>query len=253
MRLLTVGCFLVAATLLVVTAPESSSAAPLSKYCCCIEVVTGSEVALRCDVPDANPPPIIRWADENGDTIVDSGASFATQEMGGGRYLYLTELDTGRLNTKYHCEVNNVRITETERSQITYTLSNTLNISMFVLYKPIGDLVGIVGEQVSFLYIAGYRTNNPNGNDGVTLECSRSGLMFSTSTTRVSFIVPQPMDDQMELDFSCIVNSGDGVVTRITGKLTIVGKCLIHNTASEESQSLKVDTVSISSVFVYVY
>ena len=95
-----------------------------------IEVVTGSEVALRCDVPNANSPPIIRWADENGDTIVDSGASFATQEMGGGRYLYLTELDTGRLNTKYHCEVNNVRITETERSQVTYTLSNTLNVSM---------------------------------------------------------------------------------------------------------------------------
>ena len=76
--------------------------------------------------------------------------------------------------------------------------------------------MGIVGEQVSFLYVAGYRTNNPNGNDGVTLECSRSGLMFSTSTTRVSFIVPQPMDDQMELDFICIVNSGDGVATRIT-------------------------------------
>ena len=76
----------------------------------------GDDVALECNVRDANPPPQIQWRDGNGNLLTEAMTNNLLRFLDNGRYLLIRGLTDAQVNTNYQCEVINARLHETVRS-----------------------------------------------------------------------------------------------------------------------------------------
>ena len=197
-----------------------------------VQVVIYQPAALECKVHPSNPPPIIQW--KRSGVIVTSPVNtvFTIED---GRYLFISSVVSSRLG-EYRCEVTNALIDGIMLSPTTYNVMNNLPASTVVTYKPIGDLVGSVGETLGFLYVGSYRS--PSGSsikDGVTLRCGISGFIsqsaFKTYGQWLSFTVPSPAEvsGNTKVTIQCVrlvAETGvDGGI--VNGTLTIVSKSII--------------------------
>ena len=79
------------------------------------------DVALKCCVQGANPPPQIRWLG-NGMPLTEDRTNNWLRFLDNGCYLLIRELTTTHVNTNYQCEVTNARLHETVLSPTTYGL-----------------------------------------------------------------------------------------------------------------------------------
>ena len=123
------------------------------------------DVALECDVLDANPPPVIEWfkrsvannhdADPS-DRIAEVTDSNAVRFLEGGRYLYMRDLTDALLTETYYCAVTNALIHQTTASGTGYSFNVTgLDDSTKYEYKPIGNVTAFVGEMdIEISYVA---------------------------------------------------------------------------------------------------
>ena len=199
-----------------------------------VPVVLNQPAALECKVRLSNPPPIVQWR-YSGTIVTSTGNSMVSIED--GRYLLIASVKDSSPNRlgEYRCEVTNALIDDLEVSPTTYNVMNNLPASTVLTYKPIGDLVGSVGEILSFLYVGGYRSSVSSFNDGVTLRCTIPGFIPSSAFTsigqRVSFTVPRPdeVGGTNKATIQCnrlLVDSNvDG--RSVNGTLTIVSKSII--------------------------
>lgn len=194
-----------------------------------VQVILDQPAALECKVHPSNPPPIVQWR-YSGVVVTSTGNSMTSVED--GRYLFISSVVSSRLG-EYRCEVTNARIDDLEISPTTYSVMNNLPSRTIVTYKPIGDLVGSVGETLSFLYVGGYRSSTGSSlNDGVTLRCTVPGFLsqrtFTITGPQVSFTVPSPHEvgGTVKVTILCarlILDAGvDGGI--VNGTLTIVCK-----------------------------
>ena len=191
------------------------------------------DVALKCCVQDANPPPQIRWHDANG-PLTEDRTNNRLRFLDNGRYLLIRELTTAHVNTNYDCEVTNARLHETVRSPTTYDLVPSLGTNDFVIYKKLMNKTILKGDTVEMSYIAGAGSAiRPFTLD----ECVRSG---STLTRNINLgaqvggiieeTIPTTEDqipsvaDSVTFNVSCVLFSGKNP-NPSQATLTVHGKC----------------------------
>ena len=122
-----------------------------------------SDVTLECDVLDANPPPQIKWYDDQGE-IQEMRESNSVRFLDRGRYLYLRSLQAAHLDRCYHCAVTNVNLSQEVAAPTRYVLVDNLTQGVLMDYKQIGDLTAFVGNtSFEFSYIGGVFGNIVNG------------------------------------------------------------------------------------------
>ena len=119
-----------------------------------------SDVALECDVLDANPPPQIKWYDDQGE-IQRQGNK--VRFLDNKRYLYLRRLQATHLERQYYCVVTNANLSREVSAPTRYILTDTLTQGQLRDYKQIGDLRGFVGNtSFEFAYVGGVFGDNSN-------------------------------------------------------------------------------------------
>ena len=191
-----------------------------------VSVILNQPAALECRVFAANPKPIVEWNHENGSLV----SNFDNSKS--GRYLIINSVTVGHLNTKYRCKVTNALINTVMVSNLLYQLVNNLSFSQIVTYKPLQDLVGSIGEQLSFIYIGGYRSPTKSLNNGVILRCripnSSPSVTFTVSGHRLSFTVPDPLvvGGRTEVRIECArlavdIDTDGG---KVTASLSVISK-----------------------------
>ena len=183
------------------------------------------DVALECDVLDANPLPVIEWfstsnpgnrnADPS-DRITEVQASNSVRFLDGGRYLYIRDMTDANLAKSYYCAVKNALIHQTDISGTIYSFNVTglQGLSEYE-YKPIGNLTGFVGDvDFEFSYVAVTGTANV-------------GCAFFFDTIEVSGLGAVGKIEMVMLLSSVNVYSlscTDGGDTAASGYLTIYGE-----------------------------
>ena len=121
-----------------------------------------SDVALECDVLDANPPPQIKWFDDQGE-IQEMIQGNNVRFLDGGHYLYLRRLHPAHLERQYYCTVTNANLSQEVSSPIRYVLTDNLPRGVLKDYKQIGDLTAFVGNtSIEFAYVGGVFGDNSN-------------------------------------------------------------------------------------------
>ena len=140
-----------------------------------IPVALDSDVAMECDVLDANPPPQIQWR-QNGDVLSEVTTQNEVRFLDGGRFLYLRELDNTQLQSTYSCSVINALLDQEMPAPTTYRLSDNLTQNVLVDYKQIGELTAFVGDRnVEFAYVGGASTSISPGRNGTSNVLSANG------------------------------------------------------------------------------
>ena len=180
----------------------------------------------------ANPKPNIQWRQHNG-LLVTSIPKSNVYFHESGQFLIIDGVNSERLNTIYYCEVTNALITSIVKSP-SYQLIDDLPFGQLVTYQPIKDLVGSVGELLTFEFVGGYRSlSNITNNDGLFLRCKLSDFKVQVTVNNnrwYSFTVPDTsvLGGRTEIIISCnklTIDSGDIARDKtITSTLTIVGK-----------------------------
>ena len=135
-----------------------------------IDVALDSDVALECDVLDANPHPTIKWFDSQGVLLSTSDSEVLQNNsiffLEGGRYLYLRSVGKAQLQQQYYCVVTNALLDREVPSPTRYILNESLPQGELRTYKDIGDLTAFVGNtSYEFSYVGGVygcgNTTNP--------------------------------------------------------------------------------------------
>ena len=187
-----------------------------------VKVVLGSLVALECDALPSNPPPQMQW--NYGIGMVPNDSVSKVFFLNGGKFLYITELNEVRLRHRYFCFVTNVT-RDRIYSNTFYLLKDNLLPGIIEEYKQIGNLNGIPGEWLSFVYAAGYKKISSMGVNGVTIQCQDQRIDFvHTDVGIVYFKVPKYVGNSTELTITCLRLTADGSKTPTTANLTILGK-----------------------------
>ena len=189
------------------------------------------DVALKCHVQDANPPPQIRWHDGNG-VLTEVMNNNRLRFLDNGRYLLIRQLTDAQVNTNYQCEVINARLHETIRSPTTYDLVPNLGSNEYMIYKELINKTILVGNTVEISYIAGAgRGIMPF----VVDQCERSGSTLTTSILLGDNIggvildmvsremIPQ-VADSVTFEVRCTLFSGTNP-NPSQATLTVHGKC----------------------------
>ena len=165
-----------------------------------VSVVVGGVAALECDVCVSVPLPTIEWSDNVGTTFTDE------QLLEGGLYLYIPKVTTGHIGQTYNCRVG------TNVAPTTYRLVGDLPADTFEEYKHIGDLIGMVGEELSFSYIA-------TSHDGVnimeiSMNCryNPGNVLISTRGLIGTFRVPEPTEGVGVLNIQFITGAGTQLI-----------------------------------------
>ena len=184
------------------------------------------DVALECDVLDANPSPVIEWfrtsvannrdADPS-DRIVEVTASNAVRFLEGGRYLYMRDLTDALLSETYYCAVTNTLIHQTRVSGTGYSFNvSGLEGQSKYEYKPIGNVTAFIGEMdIEISYVAAAI---------VTGDVSCDFFVDNTEINDLGAVgtideIMRPTSGNV-LDLECI-SSGS---IEATGTLTVLGK-----------------------------
>ena len=173
-----------------------------------VSVVIGGAVALECDVRMGNPTPKIEWR----------GYLNESKMLEGGRYLYIPRLLSDHLTREYYCIATNLLLKSwTRRAHIEYQLVENLAPNRLIEYKPVRDLVGIVGKELNFSYIIGIHGQNGTN---VALSCTSSDSLNITTMDLVSVIAMLPGNDPV-FDVQCIAHTQSEELDRIIRNFTI--------------------------------
>ena len=128
-----------------------------------IPVALASDVALECDVLAANPPPQIKWYDDQGE-IQEMMLWNSVHFLDNRRYLYLRRLQRSHLERQYYCTVTNANLSQEILAPTRYVLVDNLTQGVLFDYKQIGDLRAFIGNiSFEFAYVGGVLGNNVNG------------------------------------------------------------------------------------------
>ena len=120
-----------------------------------IPVALNSDVALECDVLDANPPPQIKWCNDQGE-IQEVFQSNRVRFLDGGHYLYLRSINSTQLEQQYYCNVTNVNLSLEISAPTRYVLIDNTTQGELMDYKQIGELKAFVGNtSFEFAYVGG--------------------------------------------------------------------------------------------------
>ena len=129
-----------------------------------VPVALNSEVALECDVLDANPPPQIKWYNDQGPIEEVMLQNNLIRFLDGGRYLYLSKLQTSHLERQYYCAVTNANLSQEISAPTRYVLTDSLTQGVLIDYKQIGNLTAFVGNtSLEFAYVGGVFGRTING------------------------------------------------------------------------------------------
>ena len=188
-----------------------------------VSVVVGGVAALECDVRVSVPLPTIEWSDSAGNTFTDE------QLLEGGRYLYIPEVTGGHIGRMYNCRVG-MNVAHT-----TYRLVGDLPADIIKEYKPIGDLIGRVGEELSFSYIASSHSVSQDGNiREVSMNCryNPGNVVISTRGLIGTFEIPELVGSVGVLTIQCTVFTPSAGTPVVNGTVVIVSKsCSIDTLA----------------------
>ena len=114
-----------------------------------------SDVALECDVLDANPPPQIKWYDDQNE-IQEVKEGNRIRFLDGGRYIYLRNLQVTQLERQYYCNVTNANLSLEISAPTRYVLVDNSTQGILIDYKQIGNLRAFVGNSsFEFSYVGG--------------------------------------------------------------------------------------------------
>ncbi len=201
-------------------------------------VLVGQAVSLECDFLLSNPPPTIEWRDNNGVIVEDTPANqnlnqiFFTDQ---GRYLVITILTASQISQTYRCTATGLLLNNTMMvSPTRYTLNNSLPINELKVYREMGTVIGIVGEENLDLYQI-MASHDGTTNPGATLSrCNVVGrddisiTVFNIVIARITSMIPEPAGGNRNLEISCTV-IGAGVAATVpttmpTGTVLISGK-----------------------------
>ena len=121
-----------------------------------VPVALGSDVALECNVLDANPPLQIKWYDNRGE-IQEIRLGNEVRFLDNRKFLYLRRLRVMHLEQQYYCAVTNANSVSQEVAAPTrYVLIDDLTQGVLMDYKPIGNLKAFVGNtSFEFAYVGG--------------------------------------------------------------------------------------------------
>ena len=120
-----------------------------------IPVALNSDVALECNVLDANPPPQIKWFNDQGE-IQEVMQNNIVRFLDNRRYLYLRDLKSIHLEQRYYCAVTNANLSQEVSAPTRYILTGNLTQGVLMDYKQIGNLTAFVGNtSFEFAYIGG--------------------------------------------------------------------------------------------------
>ena len=177
-----------------------------------VSVVVGGVAALECDVRVSVPLPTIEWSYSADTAFTDE------QLLEGGRYLYIPEVTTSHIGRTYNCQVGS------NMAPTTYRLVGDLPADTFEEYKPIGDLIGKVGEELSFSYIA-------SSHDGVnireiSMNCRYNPGNVATSTRGLigTFTVPEPTEGVGVLNIQCTIFAPGARTRIVNGTVAVFSK-----------------------------
>ena len=142
-----------------------------------IPVALNSDVALKCDVLDANPSPQIKWCNDQGE-IQEVLQSNRIRFLDGGRFLYLRNLRATQLERQYYCNITNANLSLEISAPTRYVLIDNATQGELIEYKQIGNLRAFVGNtSFEFSYVSGVfgdRTNETANrltvNDDIDVE-----------------------------------------------------------------------------------
>ena len=188
-----------------------------------VSVVVGGVAALECDVRVTVPLPTIGWFDSAETIFTDE------QLLEGGRYLYIPEVTGDHINRTYHCQAGmNVAPT-------TYKLVGNLPADIIKEYKPIGNLIGRVGEKLSFSYIASSHGVSQDGNiREVSMNCvyNPGDEEISTRGLIGTFTVPEPTEGVGILNIRCTLFTPSAGTRVVNGTVAVFSKScsMLNNT-----------------------
>ena len=190
-----------------------------------IPVALQSDVALECDVLDANPPPQIKWCDDHG-LIQEVKIDNRVRYLDNGKYLYLRRLQPSNLEQQYYCNVTNVNLTWEVSAPTRYILTDNLTQGVLKEYKQIGNQTVFVGNtSFEFAYVGGvFGSNNRNGTinrlfvNGIELiQTGNVGKVENMTSTRTLYmLLSLPGKIQLEA-----IVQYDGTSEMRNGSLTI--------------------------------
>ena len=177
-----------------------------------VSVVVDGVAALECDVFVSVP---LEWSDSAGTTFTDE------QFLEGGQYLYIPEVTGGHIGRTYNCRVGmNVAPT-------TYRLVGDLPADIIKEYKPIGDLISRVGEDLSFSYIASSHGVSQDGNImEVSMNCryNPGNVVISTRGLIGTFTVPEPVGGFGMLNIQCTLFTPSAGTRVVNGTVAVFSK-----------------------------
>ena len=120
-----------------------------------IPIALNSDVALECDVLGANPPPQIKWYNDQ-EMITEDLVRNTVRFLDEGHYLYIRRLEPTDLERQYHCRVTNAHLNEEITAPTRYILNDNLTMRVLTDYKQIGNLTAFVGNtSIEFSYVGG--------------------------------------------------------------------------------------------------
>ena len=174
-----------------------------------IPVALNSDVALECDVLDANPPPHIKWCDDQG---VIQEVTTNVRYLDNGRYLYLRRLQPSHLKRQYYCNITHANLIQEISAPTRYMLTDNLTQGVLMDYKQIGSLIAFVGNtSFEFAYVGGvFGSNNLNGTinrlfmNGI--ELGQSGNIGQIDTTMPACTLCTLLSSPGKVQLEAIVN-----------------------------------------------
>jgi len=169
-------------------------------------VMVGGTLSLRCILPVAQPPlRVINWVNGKGQVLFQNtmfDGSFIEYDEG-GRFLYIKYLSASFLGkNNYYCIVSNAS-GPPFRSAVGYKLNDDLRFREIYEYEREDHFYGVVGENVTFRYLAHYRDDQSYTGVGVSLTCSSYEIRVSSHQDMLTFTVPEATSSNYEMTFSC--------------------------------------------------
>ena len=183
-----------------------------------ISVALNSDVALKCDVLDANPPPTIKWCNDQG-VVQEVTEGNTIRFLDGGRYLYLRKLKAAQLEQQYYCNVTNANLHLEISAPTRYVLIDNITEGVLIDYKQIGNVIAFVGNtSFEFAYVGGVFDGIMNETiNTLTANGVEVGILGNIGIIHYTLSMPGMV--HLEANF----NYNDGIVMR-SGTLTVYRK-----------------------------
>ena len=196
-------------------------------------VLIKGTLSLKCVIPMAKPPlQVVSWVNGKGITLFHNDwfdSSFIEYDEG-GKYLYIKKLSANFLqNNNYFCLVSNAS-GPPFKSAVGYKLNNDLRFREIHEYEREDNLYGLVGENITFRYLAHYKDDISYEGVGVSLECSSYDIQFYAQQDTITFTVPEANASNYEMAFSCTrLTQRENNLEPAHFKLTVLSK---HSTTN---------------------